>query len=600
MIGALVQRNCGGSNESNRVFQPKMDIKMDKKREDLLRDTREVLGDLSKMIEFTGIGKADQSALSDSIAQLDKLFLLVVAGEFNSGKSAFINALVGQKLLEEGVTPTTSKIHILQYGSNPDSRPGPQGTWLQLAPIDMLRDTRIVDTPGTNAILREHELLTTQFIPRSDLVIFITSADRPFTESERTFLELIKSWGKKIVLVVNKIDILTTAEVEKVIEFVNSAAVKLMGETLATFAVSAKKAQAQRAEASEGGNPSGFDLLEAHIRRTLDDIGRFRLKLLNPLGVGQKLVRRQLEVCRSDLDLLTGDIAVLDGIQRQMAVHAEDLQRSFKARLGEIDLLLYEMERRGNEFFNDTIRVGRMFDLFNRRKMRMAFEKQVVADTPQKVESRVSELIDWLIEQDLRQWTSIADHLRKHQQHYEDRIVGNALPREGTLTYDRQRLIESIGLATRRAVATYDKEKEAERMAESTREAVIQTGLFGLGGVGLGAAFTLFVHTAWADMTGILTGVAALTFGLFILPARRSKAKKQLTARLGELRTKLMDGLNEQFENETRRTIRRMGDIVAPYSRFVRSEQKNIRNRQDRYEDLGNRIVGLQNRLKAM
>ena len=38
------------------------------------------------------------------------------------------------------------------------------------------------------------------------------SADRPFTESERAFLEQIREWGKKIVFIVNKIDILTRRE----------------------------------------------------------------------------------------------------------------------------------------------------------------------------------------------------------------------------------------------------------------------------------------------------------------------------------------------------------------------------------------------------
>jgi hypothetical protein len=51
-----------------------------------------------------------------SIAQLDRLFLLVVIGEFNSGKSAFVNALVGARMLEECVTPTTTKQQVLQYG----------------------------------------------------------------------------------------------------------------------------------------------------------------------------------------------------------------------------------------------------------------------------------------------------------------------------------------------------------------------------------------------------------------------------------------------------------------------------------------------------
>ena len=90
--------------------------------------------------------------------------------------------------------------------------PGERGIWVQHAPVDILRKISIVDTPGTNAIMRDHEALTAEFIPRSDLVLFITSADRPFTESERSFLTQIQEWGKKIVLVVNKIDILDSDE----------------------------------------------------------------------------------------------------------------------------------------------------------------------------------------------------------------------------------------------------------------------------------------------------------------------------------------------------------------------------------------------------
>lgn len=50
--------------------------------------------------------------------------------------------------------------------------------------------------------------MTHEFLPRSDLVLFVTSVDRPFTESERAFLALIREWGKQVVIVLNKIDIL--------------------------------------------------------------------------------------------------------------------------------------------------------------------------------------------------------------------------------------------------------------------------------------------------------------------------------------------------------------------------------------------------------
>ena len=62
-------------------------------------------------------------------------------------------------------------------------------------------------------------------MPRSDLVLFVTSADRPFSESERAFLQQIRDWGKKVVIVVNKIELLTTeAEQRQVLEFVRQNA----------------------------------------------------------------------------------------------------------------------------------------------------------------------------------------------------------------------------------------------------------------------------------------------------------------------------------------------------------------------------------------
>src|SRR5262249_32035161 len=65
------------------------------------------------------VAPSDTRALADTIAHLDELFLLVIAGEFNSGKSSFINALLGDKVVPEGVTPTTDRITLLRYGAEP-------------------------------------------------------------------------------------------------------------------------------------------------------------------------------------------------------------------------------------------------------------------------------------------------------------------------------------------------------------------------------------------------------------------------------------------------------------------------------------------------
>lgn len=86
------------------------------------------------------------------------------------------------------------------------------GLYVQSLPCELLRRVNIVDTPGTNVILGRQQRLTEEFVPRADLVLFIMSADRPFTDSEVQFLRYIKQWGKKIVFVLNKVDIFDSVD----------------------------------------------------------------------------------------------------------------------------------------------------------------------------------------------------------------------------------------------------------------------------------------------------------------------------------------------------------------------------------------------------
>lgn len=573
-----------------------MDAILSPAQDALLKQTRHTLGELRDALTAAAADPQGRRALAESLRQLDELFMLVIAGEFNSGKSAFINALLGQSIQAEGVTPTTDRIYRLTYGDETQSRTADGGVVVQTAPVDLLRKITLVDTPGTNAILREHERLTADFIPRSDLVLFVTSADRPFTESERAFLEQIRNWGKKIVLVVNKIDILDgDAEVEQVVTFVADSAARLLGEVAGVYPVSSRLAQRGKAGVSDLLVDSRFPPLEAYIRDTLDDDGRFRLKLMNPLGVGDRLVREQLAHVEADLDTLSADTQLLQDIRGQMVYYNDDMQRNFKARIAEIDGLLLAMEKRGLEFFDDRLRLVRLPDLLRSKQLEKDFEEQVVADTPDAIERRVSELIDWMVQQDLKQWTAVADHLAQRKEAHQDRIVGGA-PREGTLAYDRQRLIESIGRTTQEAVDSYDIDREAEELAESARAAVISTGLAGVG-AGVGVAVAIIAHTAFLDFTGIIAGVAAAALGLIILPARRRKAKQEFSAKLNDMRQKLVSSLEQQFEREMQRSTQRIEETVAPFGRFVRAEQDRLTAQQAQLQSLSTQISDLMHQI---
>jgi predicted GTPase len=162
---------------------------LDEQQTEILGQERALLEDLRVMVARLDAGPDDQRRLAHALRQLEELFLLVVVGEFNAGKSAFINALLGEPLLEEGVTPTTDRVHLLRYGPHLTRTARDEDVLVVTWPTEWLRDINLVDTPGTNSVLQRHQAITEDFIPRSDLVLFVTSVDRPFTESERVFLE---------------------------------------------------------------------------------------------------------------------------------------------------------------------------------------------------------------------------------------------------------------------------------------------------------------------------------------------------------------------------------------------------------------------------
>jgi small GTP-binding protein len=559
---------------------------------------RELLAELRDALIRFGAAPEDQAALAASIAQLDGFFLLVIVGEFNAGKSAFINALIGQQVLKEGVTPTTARLHVLKYGDAVSDEADERGLAVTTAPVALLRNVHIVDTPGTNAIIREHERLTTEFVPRADLVLFITSADRPFTESERAFLETIRGWGKKIVLVVNKVDMLQRVEeVGEVVTFVRSSSQRLLGITPDVFPVSARLAlRAKQGEPSVWAD-SRFEPLERYITDTLDERNRFRLKLLNPVGVSHALAQRYATIAEERLTLLQEDLTLLEDIASQLSVYRRDVARGFELRMTAIEKVLGDMEARGHTYFEDTLRVGRLMDLFNRARIQKEFEDRVVADAPRQIERGVTEMIDWVIDEDFRQWQAVTSTLSARAKEHGSRVLG--APDIGTFHADRSRLIDDVAREAHQVVDAYDKQREAATIADQARVAVATAVAAGGGALALGTLVTLAASTAAADITGIVVASLVATLGFLVIPARRRKAKIEMREKIADLRRRLTTALRSEFERTQRQSQQRIDDAVAPYSRFVRAEQERWNAARTTLAGLRDQAGALRDRLAA-
>ena len=555
-------------------------------QEQLLRQERALLDDLRVQLARLEASDEDLELLKQSAHQLDELFLLVVVGEFNAGKTAFLNAMLGSRLLPEGVTPTTAHIHVLRYGDSYHHVQDDADLVTVFLPVEWLQEVNLVDTPGTNAVIQRHQQITEHFIPRSDLVLFVTSADRPFSESERTFLERIRQWGKKVVIVVNKMDMIESGgDRREILDFVRANARALLGAEPTIFPVSARLAlQAKEAAGSkldgQNGPPvpalweaSMFAPLEQYVLDTLDASERLRLKLENPLGVAARLTEKYSAVAQGRQQVLKGDFETLDLIDGQLAAYETDMRRDFKYQASRVDNVLYEMAERGDKFFDETLRIGRVFDLVNGQKISQEFDRQVVGDTSRAVERHVHDTIDWLVDKEYRQWRDIVDFLNRRWSQHADRIVGQ-LGRD--FENSRQALLASIGRETQHIVDSYDRAAEADKLGEEVRRSIVQTAAIEAGAVGLGALLVAVLHTTLLDVTGILSAGALAALGFYLLPYRRQQLKAQLRERITELRAKLHDVLQKEFDEEMTGSLQRIREAMAPYTRFVRVERDKL------------------------
>lgn len=542
------------------------------REQDLLQRLREALEAFQPDVKAEDLRRLEQAS-----AQLDELFLLVIAGEFNSGKSSFINALLGEQVLPEGVTPTTDRINVLRWGQSVSEHAREAYVLERTHPAEVLRELNIVDTPGTNAVVRRHEELTRDFVPRSDLVLFVTSADRPFTESERQFLEQIRTWGKKIVLIINKADILATAgELEEVTSFVTENATTLLGRAPEIFAVSARQAQQARAAGNADAalwQQSGFERVEEYLLRTLNQEERIRLKLLNPLNVGLRLAGTYKEAAFERLKLLADDVEAIDNIDRQLTSFHGEMVRGLEPRLGRMDALLLEMETRGNAFFEETIRIGRIRSLMDSDAIRREFERQVIADTPERIEQEAGQVVDWIVERNLKLWQDIQLYIdRRRLDRHAHGLIGDV----AGFQYNRQALLDSIERLASRVVGSYNREEEARKIANDVQGTFAATALAEVGAIGLGTVVATLVTGAAADFTGILLATVLGVGGFYLIPRKRRQAKKQFAARIAELRRQLHESLQRQAHQEITASAERINETIAPYRRFVETQRRRL------------------------
>ncbi|HJQ39138.1 MAG TPA: dynamin family protein [Thermoanaerobaculia bacterium] len=521
----------------------------------LLRREQRLLVELRETLEREQAD--DRRRVDELIATLEDLFTIVVVGEFNSGKSSLINALFGEKLRTEGPIPVDDIISVLRHGEKASQRRISDYVVEQFYPIEFLRNITLVDTPGTNSIVQRHQEITEDFVPRADLVLFVTSIDRPLSESERRFLEYIREWGKKVVFVLNKIDTKDEAELAQVIEYLRTNTRAIFGFDPVIYPISTK-------------TRSRFDALEDYIFRVLSEKERVRIKLTAPLETILSLAKKQFRMIESRRQVLASDKSHIDTVQDQLERARADLVSNFSQFVIRIDNLLMDLERRGLDFLDRYVRIQHVMLLRDASRFREEFERQVFMGWRGSIDTTIQEAVDWLVRENMKLWNGTVDAFQRQRR---EEVIGN-VGRE--FAYNREEVYGRMHRNAEQRLAAYDVNLESRRIIDNAMRAVLHSFGLGAGALGLGYLITSAVTSTAIDVTGLTAATMLLVTSFLILPYKRSKAKDEFKRRIQELREQLRDSLDRESTVEIDRMLRNIKSAFEPYERFYAAESEKV------------------------
>ena len=387
---------------------------------DLLTDVAETLAEMGDE------AKDDRKRLSEIAKDLSEMFFLVVIiGEFNAGKSTFVNALIGEELLPIGITPTTETIELIRYSEEPNRKPKLHEDSLRewSHPNTGAPGVAFVDTPGTGSVFQRHETTAKEFLHRSDLVIFLLSAKRAFAETERIYLEMARNYGKKIILVVNQIDLLEADEQSKVKRFIQDQVKEHLGLQPLLFMVSAK----QSLEAQTADNPddeSGMDAVRAHLRGVFAEAPPAKQKLLAQLNSAKTIVDKYHTTIREKAELVQADTSKVKEVQTELEQQSIGLDSQLTEARLEVDKVFEGMKSRGLNFIDTNLSIRKLTGSGNREKLQAEFQDVVIGRAVRDINEATNGYINVVVDQSRVYWRSVIERLNQLRDLLEQEVAG--------------------------------------------------------------------------------------------------------------------------------------------------------------------------------
>jgi GTPase SAR1 family protein len=475
--------------------------------------------------------------LRNRLTNLQAAALIVIVGEVKAGKSSFVNALVREDVCPVAPGPCTAAIQELVYG--PERSIANVGrSWERVyLPKEVLREVSIVDTPGTNSIIQDHQTLTEKYIPQSDLIVFVFSAVNPHTHSAWELLTLVrKRWHRKMVFVLQQADRASQDELNTNREHVRQYARDRHVTDPTIFTLSAKQEM-------EGRPEGGFGEFRHYLQNAIARGEVWRMKVEGSYETIRGVMEKLLARLHAEREGIAEERAFYQELLHKVEVRETKANALKKMIIRDISATYDHLARRSEDEFAQGLGLGKLL-----RRVIPFFDDKSTKTWMDDLKTRFQTSARKEIAIEARRFSEeISNEMQSLLEHLTEMIARReaGMRENATLPHAGSGLKMLDQLKAKLSRMRLNEDVVSPRMSDAPD--VSRLAVAGCGLVVVGLLLSALTENPWLDMTGVIfacLGVLMVGGGLLW---RRADMLREFRQKLGVSRDEFQKRLDAEF-----------------------------------------------------
>lgn len=571
---------------------------------------------LTLLPKIDNLDESRVSQVRDALFHADHPYLMVFVGPFSSGKSSIINALLGQSdLLRVGPVPTTDRIHILRYAEGEQRIDSGSQVDTVFYPSPLLQKVSFVDTPGLESIFQKHEDTTRKFLHRSDVVMLVMLATQAMTSRNLEYIELLRGYGKKIIVLISQADLLDEDEQKTVRDYVLGHSEDKLGYQPEIWMVSAKQAlTARQGETLDEAlwEKSGIGKIEAFIERELSDVDRMKQKLTTPLQILQNVNHVALEAVQANQSVLDKYQSITDNVDQQLATYRREQDKIVRDATEDVRAKFGESIKRSDQAITDIFQLSRAVSsvwrgfteliglarLFRSSQSysytRLAFERHKVFEPIRELSEVTDKLAPRLEGKDMQDVDDLVKYAQAEIKALPENIRGKVIGDvHSPMRYDR-----SIMQAMRPELEQIESDvlrMETDNLDNRLRNVLFALAIWEL--LAIAGTVALLIGGGVNDGNTVVLLIILIAFGLLgllLMPLVGRLLKTQHTNQMLKLESQYVATMTKSADKQIEYGMKLRRDVVAPLTRLVEAQTRIQTDQLNQLQDAQQEMTSIE------